>query len=120
MCVLLVEDEPMIREIMAETLQDAGFDVYEASSGDSALEILRNPPRVFSLLVTDFHMPGDADGAQVAARIRSLIPGIPVIIATGRPEVLQTSWREELGYSLLKKPYLPSHLLTLVHSLMGR
>ncbi len=120
MCVLLVEDEPMIREVMSETLQDAGFDVYEAPSGDSALELLNNPPRQFRILVTDFHMPGVADGAQVAARMRSLNPGIPVIIATGRPEVLQASWREDFGYNLLKKPYLPSHLVRLVHTLLSR
>ncbi len=120
MCVLLVEDELMIREVMAETLQDAGFEVLEARNGDSALELLRNPPRKFTILVTDFHMPGDADGAQVAARIRSLIPAIPVIIATGRPEVLKASWREDFGYHLLKKPYLPSHLVQLVHSLLPR
>ncbi len=120
MCVLLVEDEPMIREVMTETLQDAGFDVCEAHSGDSALEILANPPRIFSILITDFHMPGLADGAQVAARARHLNPDIPVIIATGRPEVLQATWREEFGYYLLKKPYLPSHLVRLVHTLLGR
>ncbi len=120
MCVLLVEDEPMIREVMAETLQDAGFDVYPASSGDSALELLSNPPRHFTILITDFHMPGQADGAEVAARMRNLDPGIPVIIATGRPEVLQASWREELGYCLLRKPYLPSQLVRLVRSLLGR
>ena len=118
MCVLLVEDEPMIREVMSETLQDAGFDVFEATSGDTALEILRDPPRLFSILVTDFHMPGGADGAQVAERMRTLIPDIPVIIATGRPEVLKASWREDLGYHLLKKPYLPSHLVKLVQTLV--
>ncbi len=119
MCVMLVEDEPTIRAVMTETLQDAGFDVFEASSGDSAIEILSDPPRVFTILVTDFHMPGQADGAQVAARMRSLNPDIPVIIATGRPEVLQASWREELGYYLLKKPYLPSHLVGLIRTLLG-
>ncbi len=118
MCVLLVEDEPMIREIMAETLQDAGFEVFEAPSGDSALDILSNPPKAFSILVTDFHMPGATDGAQVAACMRSLDPHIPIIIATGRPEVLQPSWRRELGYHLLRKPYLPSHLVTLVNTLL--
>ncbi len=120
MCILLVEDEPMIREVMAETLQDAGFDVCEAPSGDSALQILSTLSRRFTILVTDFHMPGQADGAEVAARMRSLNPDIPVIIATGRPEILQASWREELGYYLLKKPYLPSHLVRLVHTLLGR
>ena len=120
MCVLLVEDEPMIREVMAETLQDAGFDVMEATNGDSALKLLNDSPKTFTILVTDFHMPGSADGAQDAARMRSLVPNIPVIIATGRPEVLQASWREDLGYYLLKKPYLPSHLVKLVNTLLGK
>ena len=118
MCVLLVEDEPTIREVMAETLQDAGFDVYEAPDGDSALALLSDTPRKFTILVTDFHMPGQADGGHVAARMRSLNPDIPVIIATGRPEVLQARWREEFGFYLLRKPYLPSHLVGLVRTLL--
>ncbi len=109
----------MIREVMAETLQEAGFDVFEAASGDMALALLRDPPKKFSILVTDFHMPGLADGAQVAACMRGLFPDIPVVIATGRPEVLQASWREEFGYNLLKKPYLPSHLVQLVQTLLA-
>ena len=120
MCVLLVEDEPIIRAVMAETLQDAGFEVVEVSSGDGAIAILNNPTKTFSILVTDFHMPGHTDGAQLAARMRSLNPDIPVIIATGRPEVVQANWRDELGYYLLRKPYLPSHLVGLVHTLLGR
>ena len=71
MCVLLVEDEPTIREVMAETLQDAGFDVYEAPDGDSALALLSDTPRKFTILVTDFHMPGQADGGHVAAPTRT-------------------------------------------------
>ena len=118
MCVLLVEDEPLIREIMSESLQDAGYEVLEAASGDIAVALMREPPRTFSLLVTDFHMPGDADGSQVAARVRQLIPKIPVIIASGRPEALKASWQTELGYRLLKKPYLPSDLIRLARSLV--
>lgn len=118
MCVLLVEDEPLIREIMSKSLQDAGYEVLEAANGDIAVALMREPPRTFSLLVTDFHMPGDADGSQVAARVRQLIPEIPVIIASGRPEALKASWQTELGYRLLKKPYLPSDLIRLARSLV--
>ena len=118
MCVLLVEDEPLIREIMSESLQDAGYEVLEVENGDVAVALMHRPPRKFSLLVTEFHMPGDVDGSQVAARVRQLIPAIPVIIASGRPEALRASWQTELGYRLLKKPYLPSDLVRLARSLV--
>lgn len=119
MCVLLVEDEPMIREVMAESLQDAGYEVMEVENGDLAVELMRQPPRVFSILVTDFHMPGKTDGSEVAARVRAVIPSIAVVIASGRPEVLQSRWQQDHGYKLLKKPYLPSHLVTIVQSMIG-
>ena len=118
MCVLLVEDEPLIREIMAESLQDAGFDVVEAESGDVAFALITRLHRPFSALVTDFHMPGGQDGAAVADFMRERLPAIPVIIASGRPEVFQAHWRSELGYSFLRKPYTPGDLIGLLTRLM--
>lgn len=120
MCVLLVEDEPLIREIMSECLQDAGYDVMEVENGDTAVELIKHPPCVFTILITDFHMPGDADGSIVAAQIRLMDANIPVVIASGRPEALQPAWQANLGYKLLRKPYLPSQLIKLVESLVGR
>lgn len=119
MCVLLVEDEFLIREIMSECLQDAGYDVVDVENGDRAVELIKHPPRKFSILITDFHMPGDADGSKVAAQLRLAIPGIPVVIASGRPEALQAAWQTELGYKLLRKPYLPSELVKMVEALVG-
>ena len=119
MCVLLVEDEPVIREIMAESLQDAGYDVMEARDGDQAIGLMDDAQGRFTILVTDLHMPGSADGTVVAARLRELRPGIPVIITTGRPDVLAATWREADGYTLLRKPYLPSRLVMLVRSLIS-
>jgi CheY-like chemotaxis protein len=116
-CVLLVEDEPLIREIMTEYLQDAGYEVVDVENGQSAVELLRAPSKLFSILVTDFHMPGDIDGSQVAQYVREAFPAIPVVIASGRPEVLKNEWRINLGYILLKKPYLPSELVKIVTSL---
>lgn len=119
MCVLLVEDEPLIREIMTEYLQDAGYEVVDVENGKDAIDKLRAPPKPFSVLVTDFHMPGDLDGSDVARYVREAFPGIPVIIASGRPEALKTEWRKNLGYILLKKPYLPSELVKIVASLVA-
>ncbi len=119
MCVLLVEDEALIREVMAESLQDAGYEVLQVESGNVAIELLWQPPKRFTALVTDFHMPGGVDGYEVASRVRDVFPSIPVIIVSGQPEVLRTQWRQRYGYRLLKKPYRPSELVKLVHSLTG-
>ena len=117
MCVLLVEDEPLIREIMAECLRDAGHDVIDVEDGVAALAIIPTLSEPLSILVTDFHMPGDIDGAQVAAQVRTVFPALPVVIASGRPEALQASWQRDHGYRLMKKPYRPSELVALVRSL---
>ena len=120
MCVLFVEDEPVIREIMSESLADAGFDVVEASSGDEAMEIIRTRTHPFSILVTDFHMPGTANGADVAACLRVEYPGLPVVIASSRPDVFKPAWRSELGYGLLRKPYVPRELVALIRTMTGK
>jgi CheY-like chemotaxis protein len=116
--VLLVEDERLIREVVAETLRDAGHDVLDVENGMVAVELMRKPPKHFTALVTDFHMPGDMDGSKVAARVRRAFPDIPVIIVSGRPEVLQAEWRARFNYHLLCKPYLPSDLVRLLATLV--
>ena len=120
MCVLLVEDETLIRDIMAESLRDAGHDVIDVEDGAAALAVIHSLPKPLSILVTDFHMPGNVDGSQVAAQVRAVLPTLPVVIATGRPEAFQAFWQRDYGYRLMKKPYRPSELVTLVHSLTGQ
>lgn len=120
MCVLLVEDEPFIREIMVESLQDAGFDVMEATTGDHAMELIRNPPRPFTLVVTDLQMPGGSDGTHVAAFTRQQWPSIRVVIASGRPDIFCKDWKNDPGYSLLRKPYTPNELISLIQRLLEK
>jgi DNA-binding response OmpR family regulator len=62
-------------------------------------------------------MPGEADGADVASRIREKWPGIPVVIASGRPDVLQQSWQARFGYRLLTKPYGPRQLIGMLRDM---
>ena len=118
MCILLVEDEPLIREIMLESLRDAGFEVVEAANGDEAIGLIQGGPHRFSLLVTDFHMPGRSDGSAVAAAMRRRRPEIPVVIASGRPDVFDEGLTAKLGYQLLKKPYRPRDLIQLALTLL--
>jgi DNA-binding response OmpR family regulator len=111
LCVLVVEDEPLIRLLVTEEFADAGFDVQEAANGDAAMTLIQNPPTRFTLLVTDIHMPGKHDGIAVAQLMRRQFPLVPVIFTTGRPDVLNSIQPLARTDALLVKPFLPSVLL---------
>lgn len=99
--ILLVEDEPLVRQMIALELEDAGYDVVEAADGRAAIAILEDAVRV-DLVFTDIRMPGGLDGWQLAERARAMRAGIPVIYATGFTD---DSPRPVPGGILFKKPY---------------
>ena len=119
MCVLVVEDEPLIRLIVAEELAEAGLAVCEAEDGTQAAALIRNPPAAFSLLITDIHMPGALDGVAVARLMRARHPLVPIIYTTGRPDVLDAIGRLGEREALVTKPFLPSELLQLARRLIA-
>ena len=114
--VLLAEDEAMIRSLLVDSLEEAGFEVMQASDGDEAVRLLVDPDSV-SLVVTDVQMPGSRDGNAVAEAARALHPGIPVVYMTGNP----SSLRIRLGSRdiLVRKPFAPSEVLAAVERLLG-
>ena len=65
MCVLIVEDEPLIRCLLAEEIAEAGFEVCQAENGDAAARLIQERPAPFTLLITDVQMPGKRDGLAV-------------------------------------------------------
>ncbi len=79
--VLLVDDEPQVREVMCRTLMSCGYDVLEVADGKEALStiLLR---KGIALVILDLIMPG-MGGRECLTRIRALDPGLPVLIATG-------------------------------------
>jgi CheY-like chemotaxis protein len=119
MCILLVEDEWLIRTIMAEELIDAGFDVTSVETGDEALGLLQGPKPGFEVLVTDIHMPGATDGIQLARIVRERFPAVPIIYTTGRPDALDRARLPGGRVSTLVKPYKPSRLIEAVRSALG-
>ncbi len=120
MCILLVEDEFLIRLIVAEELTESGFEVCEAEDGDRAAALIAEAgPDAFRLLVTDIHMPGSLDGIEVARLLRERRPDIPVIYMTGRPGVLNHVRRFGNKDVLFAKPFAPSALLAVVRRLLG-
>lgn len=84
-CILVVEDEFLIRMIVSDELRDAGFDVIEACNADEALTIIRSPVPV-ELIISDVRMPGSLDGLGLLAEIRAISPTLPVIITSGHLE----------------------------------
>jgi CheY-like chemotaxis protein len=99
--ILVVDDEPGIRDLAAQALELAGYDVITAGNGAEGLRAI-DANRSIDLLVTDITMPGDIDGWELARRAKTLRPGLHVIYTTGRPEALPG--RSDRG-PLLPKPW---------------
>jgi CheY-like chemotaxis protein len=80
--LLVVEDEALVRFMLAEAIRDAGFGVLEAADADEALAILENVGAV-DAMITDVHMPGALDGVALAAAARQLCPDAKLILVSG-------------------------------------
>jgi CheY-like chemotaxis protein len=98
--VLVVDDEPMVRIVATEGLEDAGFSVIEACSAEHALALLQTRGDVGALF-TDVNMPGAMDGIGLARRVHELWPGVRIVVTSGRglPEPVPDDGR------FLRKPY---------------
>lgn len=114
--VLLVEDEVLIRLMVAEELRSQGLQVLEASNADEALAILESSLPV-DLLFTDVRMPGRMDGVALAKLAQARFPQLKVIIASSRqPEDPSRT----LADAFIAKPYDLNKLVERVESLLAR
>jgi CheY-like chemotaxis protein len=86
--VLVVEDEILIRELVSEELEEAGFTVITAKDADHAINILEARQDIH-LVFTDIDMPGSMDGLRLAAAVRDRWPPVHVIITTGKVRPLE-------------------------------
>jgi len=103
--VLIVDDEPLIRWFLAETLGDSGHSVVEAGDAASAVRSLTAGAAPFDVVLLDYRLP-DSDGLGLLSTIRKLTPKSAVIMMTafGTPEV--TSGALALGaYRVVPKPF---------------
>jgi signal transduction histidine kinase/CheY-like chemotaxis protein len=111
--VLFVEDDPLVREAVVGGLEDAGFDVVVAASGDQALAMIEKGLDT-EVVFSDIVMPGQVSGIDLAARLRERRPGLPVVLATG-----YTDQRAVVpGVQVLAKPYEIGQLVELLAGLM--
>jgi CheY-like chemotaxis protein len=98
--VLIVDDEPMIRDLAIEIAEDAGFAAIGAGTADEALALLRQTPCV-QIVVTDVDMPGSMNGLGLARSIHDQWPLIRLIVTSGSGRLDG----EQLNDRFLPKPY---------------
>ncbi len=103
--VLVIDDEPTVRMLIVEVLEDAGYFALEAEDGPSGLRILQSDARV-DLLITDVGLPGGMNGRQVADAARITRPGLKVLFVTGYAENAAVgNGLLEPGMQVITKPF---------------
>jgi CheY-like chemotaxis protein len=112
--VLVVEDNSLVRIVIADFLESAGFVVIQAEDGAAALVILASGAD-FNILFTDVRMPGPIDGAGVALLMRERRPDMPIVVTSGHgvPSPLPTGGR------FVSKPYDNRKVVTLLTDLLA-
>jgi two-component system, response regulator PdtaR len=115
--VLIVDDEPLVREVSVAQLEDAGYEVLEAASADEAICVLESGQSV-GVVFTDVHMPGALDGLDLARLVHQRWPAIKLIVTSGRAELCQADIPAE--GRLILKPYSLSQMSELVDELVAR
>jgi CheY-like chemotaxis protein len=106
--VLVVEDEFLIRMHAAEMIEEAGFDVVEASNADEAVAILETRLDI-AVVFTDIQMPGSMDGLKLAKAVRDRWPPIHIVATSGLVDVRTDELPE--GGRFLSKPYSPAQIV---------
>jgi len=110
--ILIVDDEPIVRESIRDWLKDAGYPVATAESGEEALEMLAKQD--FSIIILDVRLPGKT-GITVLKEVKAFKPEIKSIIITAYPSAELSSEAMKLGaVDYLIKPIAPDDLERLI------
>ena len=115
--VLVVDDEPLMREFVAELLRQSGYQVLEASGAMEAQQLTRTNQNI-NLLLTDFSMPG-TNGLELARWFQGKYPGVKVLIATGTLWDLANQIGEQERMAVLLKPFDVAQLSRMVRLALG-
>jgi len=114
--VLIVEDEFLIRMVLADTLAGEGYDVVEAENVLEAVAILGQ--RKIDAVVTDVDMPGGLSGLDLARMISSTHMHVPIIIASGRPRLSADDLPRDAVF--IPKPYAMDVIVAKVGEMTGQ
>ncbi|MBP0447845.1 response regulator [Roseomonas sp. SSH11] len=116
--VLVVDDEPTVRMLVTEVLEELGYTAIEAAAGPAALKVLQSNARIH-LLVTDVGLPGGMNGRQLAEAGRAVRPGLKVLFITGYAEnAVINHGHLEPGMHMLTKPFAMDTLASRIRGLI--
>jgi PAS domain S-box-containing protein len=114
--ILVVDDEPQIRDVVKATLETYNYKVLTASNGLEALELYAQNKYTVSVIVLDMMMP-DMDGLMTIRTVQKINPNVKIIASSGMPD--NKSLAEALGATtFLPKPYTVKNLLEILHSVI--
>ena len=113
--VLLVEDEPLVRMLAADILEDDGFEVIEAATARAALAILEKRNGEVDALFTDVDMPGGMSGLELAGIVHHRWPHIALLVTSG---VVRVSGDLPGRGVFLEKPYPSTAPVTIIRQLI--
>jgi signal transduction histidine kinase/CheY-like chemotaxis protein len=116
--ILLVEDEPLIRMMAVEALEDAGLQVVEAGTAAEALASFEADLESFALAMVDLGLP-DQPGDQLIAALRSRRPDLPILVASGSDGSSKALVDAITGAQALRKPYSPDEMVAAVKRIIG-
>ena len=118
--ILVVDDEPTVRLLLADVLEDLGYGVVEAADGMSGLRLLQSDMRI-DLLISDIGLPGGMNGRQMAEAAEAHRAGLPTLFITGYAEnsVIGSGLRAP-GIEVMTKPFAIDKLVTRVAELIAQ
>jgi CheY-like chemotaxis protein len=116
--VLVVEDEAMICELISEVLEENGFAVHTATTGEAALNYLESTGAEVDVLFTDINLEGRMDGSTLAKAVRERRPDLPIVYCSGRysPTAIAPLVTRSV---FVKKPYDLGDICILLSRLTG-
>jgi CheY-like chemotaxis protein len=114
--VLVVEDEPLLRMLAVEVVEEAGFIAIEARDADEAVILLESRPDI-ALLFTDINMPGSMDGLKLAHAVRDRWPPIKILVVSGKQQLQSSDLPSNCCF--VGKPYQASALIEELRSMVG-
>ena len=118
--VLVVDDEPTVRMLVTEVLEELGYTAIEAADGAAGLRVLQSDVRI-DLLVTDVGLPGGMNGRQMANAARAARPGLRVLFITGYAEnAVLSHGHLEPGMHVMTKPFAMEALASRIKELIVR
>jgi CheY-like chemotaxis protein len=116
--VLVVDDEPSVRKLLARILRSRGYDVFEAEDAHSALAFMGSANRM-DLVVTDMVMPA-MTGVRFAEQIRSQWPTVKILFVSGFPTTDALPTSEMSSIPILGKPFSPEQIEAKVREVLDR